>query len=198
MAVNAVGTGKLRSRTSLPPATVVKVGLAFELLPTQQMPMISSPMQAPTQVASKKTRLLIVASPLGTGGLLSSILKGEASLAICAVCPANKAIVQTEKLHPGLVLIDASQSGRDWRQLVRSIRSTTGSKVVVLSSQQSPGVAAQMLEAGADGFVTLDEMDQIGDVLIDVLNSSSYVSEAVYFTGAKEATSKRSQIHLRR
>ena len=130
-------------------------------------------------------QILIVAPHQGTGDLLSCMIEGDSSLKVCGVCSPTKAIAQAEKLHPDLMLLDASQPGRDWRRWVRTVKSELGCKVVVLSGQQSPFIAAQTLEAGADGFVTLDEVDLIADALRDVLRGSTYVSEAAYFTHLK-------------
>jgi DNA-binding NarL/FixJ family response regulator len=126
-----------------------------------------------------KQRILIVDDhPLVRRGL-TALINAEADLIVCAEAATRRdGLGAIAAARPDLVIADLSLSGGDGLELVREIRSRhAGLRVLVLTMHDAPLYVRRAFQAGADGYVTKQELTETLLLAIrSVLRGGSYVS----------------------
>lgn len=85
-------------------------------------------------------------------------------------------------LRPDLVVVGSSLKPRQVLAAIRELSSFEPDlKSLVLSERHSPAYANQILLAGADGYASLEDLEQLPDAIQDVLAGALFVSEDVSF-----------------
>jgi DNA-binding NarL/FixJ family response regulator len=137
--------------------------------------------QAQAAVESSHVRgyVLIVEEDPAVRGRLAQMVNGEADLRVCAgVRTCQEAASLVRELKPDLILVDASGSAKNSLQSLNTLRvRSRDTKLLVLSMKHAAAYADQVLKAGADGYLTTEDMDQVADAIRDVLAGSLFVSE---------------------
>jgi DNA-binding NarL/FixJ family response regulator len=126
-----------------------------------------------------KRRILIVDDhPLVRRGL-TVLINGESDLTVCAEAATRRdGLGAIAAARPDLVIADLSLDGGDGLELVREIRSRhAGLRVLVLTMHDAPIYVRRAFQAGADGYVTKQELTETLLLAIrSVLRGESYVS----------------------
>jgi len=137
--------------------------------------------QEPAEIGQARDCVLIVEPDAAVRETLTRVIDGEADLHVCAaVGTCEEAVPLVRKLHPDLVLVDDSESGKKTLQSLQKLHThSRNTKLLVLSMKHAAAYASQVLQAGADGYLTTDDMDQVTDAIRDVLAGFLFVSEAV-------------------
>jgi DNA-binding NarL/FixJ family response regulator len=112
---------------------------------------------------------------------------GETNLTVCGGGDCDEAATLMRELNPDLVLLDAWLTNEEGVRCVKRLRAGNhDTKLLVLSMESAASFADCMLRAGASGFITLEDVDQVPDAIRDVLAGFLYVSEEVW--GRPETT----------
>ncbi len=91
---------------------------------------------------------------------------------------AEDALQALPALEPDLVLVDVSLPGASGLQLVEGLRAgRPGLKTLVVSGHSETRYARAALAAGAGGFVTKDDPDQLLEAVRTVLRGDTFLSE---------------------
>jgi DNA-binding NarL/FixJ family response regulator len=115
------------------------------------------------QPAPAKRRILIIDNhPLVRRGL-RALINGEPDLIVCAEAATQRdALAAIAAARPDLTIVDLSLGHDDGLRLVREIRSHhAGPRILVLTMHDSPQYAEDAFAAGADGYVTKQEMTEM-------------------------------------
>jgi DNA-binding NarL/FixJ family response regulator len=126
-----------------------------------------------------KRRILIVDDhPLLRRGL-TALINNESDLTVCAEAATQRGGMEAvASTQPDLVIADLSLGDGDGLALVKEIRSDDRKlPVLVFSMHDTPAYAQRVFQAGANGYVTKQE---IGEALLiairNVLAGEKYVS----------------------
>jgi DNA-binding NarL/FixJ family response regulator len=114
------------------------------------------------QPAPVKRRILIVDDhPLVRRGL-RALINAEPDLIVCAEAATKRdALVAIAATRPDLTVVDLSLGDADGLRLVREIRSRhAGPRILVLTMHDSPQYVKGVLAAGADGYVSKQELTE--------------------------------------
>src|SRR5579864_7680680 len=152
---------------------------------------VISKSQSPTAI--KKRILVVDDHPIVRQGL-ALLIDREPDLAVCGEAEgAHSAFHAVITLKPDIVVLDISLSGPDGLDVLKEIRSKTGSlPVLILSMHDESIYADRALRAGANGYIMKQEATEKVLVAIRrILNGEIYVSERIankmlkhYITGA--------------
>jgi DNA-binding NarL/FixJ family response regulator len=94
---------------------------------------------------------------------LTALIDNEPDLTVCAATTATQraGLAAIASSRPDLVIVDLSLGAGDGLALLRDIRSIHGDlPVLVLTVHDAPVYVQQAFRAGADGFVTKQEMGE--------------------------------------
>ena len=163
--------------------------------------MSSKPQMAPL---SRKRRILLVDDhPIVRQGL-GLLIDRESDLCICGEAEgAHSAFHAITTLRPDLVVLDISLSGPDGLDILKEIRSKSGSlPVLILSMHDETIYAERALRAGANGYIMKQEATEKVLVAIRrILQGDVYLSERLTNTmlhhfahGTLSSSSKNSPI----
>jgi DNA-binding NarL/FixJ family response regulator len=114
------------------------------------------------QSAPVKRRIVIVDDhPLMRRGL-RALINAEPDLIVCAeAATQGDGLAAIAASRPDLTIVDLSLGDGDGLQLVREIRSRhAGLRILVLTMHDSPRYVEGAFAAGADGYVTKQEMTE--------------------------------------
>ena len=114
------------------------------------------------QSAPVKRRILIVDDhPLVRRGL-RALINAEPDLIVCAEAATQQdGLVGIATTRPDLAVVDLSLGHGDGLELVREIRSTqAGLRVLVLTMHDAPAYVRRAFAAGADGYVSKQELTE--------------------------------------
>src|SRR4051812_49410219 len=116
-----------------------------------------SPRESPA-----RRRILIVDDHQLVRRGLTALIDNEPDLTVCAAAAtARAALAAIASSHPDLAIVDLSLLDGDGLALLKDIRSLHGNlPVLVLTVHDAPVYAQQAFRAGADGFVTKQEMGE--------------------------------------
>ncbi len=105
-------------------------------------------------------KVLLVDDHDGLRGSLASFLKKQQGVEIIGEAANGiRAIEQTEKLHPDLVLMDHDMPECDGFKATREIKSRVpNTRVVILSMEGGPAYRLMAWRADADGFIDKGSM----------------------------------------
>jgi len=139
--------------------------------------MSSKPQMAPL---ARKSRILLVDDhPIVRQGL-GLLIDREPDLSICGEADgAHSAFHAITTLRPDLVVLDVSLSGPDGLDILKEIRSKSGSlPVLILSMHDETIYAERALRAGANGYIMKQEATEKVLVAIRrILQGDLYLSE---------------------
>jgi DNA-binding NarL/FixJ family response regulator len=113
---------------------------------------------------------------------LSQLITREPDLLVCgeadSVDTASKAI---EQHKPDLLLLDLRLKSGDSLELVKSVRARyPATRILIISQQEETLFAERCLRAGADGYVTKQEVsEEVLTAIRTVLDGETYVSRKV-------------------
>lgn len=128
----------------------------------------------------KKHRILLIDDhPIVRQGL-ALLIDREADLHVCGEAEqASSAMHAIATLRPDLVVLDISLSGPDGLDVLKEIRSRTGSlPVLILSMHDETIYAERALRAGANGYIMKQEATEKVLVAIrKILKGEVYLSE---------------------
>ena len=129
-----------------------------------------------------KRRIVIIDDhPLMRRGL-TALIGCEPDLTVCAEAAAPQAGLEAiASFHPDLVIVDLSLGDGDGFALVEEIRSAHADlPVLVLTLYDTPACADRAFQAGANGFVSKQEMDgTLANAIRTVLSGGKFVSAKV-------------------
>jgi DNA-binding NarL/FixJ family response regulator len=148
---------------------------------------VRSPL-SPRGTAAKR-RILIVDDHLLVRRGLTALIDNEPDLTVCAATATQRAaLAAIASSRPDLVIVDLSLGEDDGLVLLQDIRSLHGDlPVLVLTLHDAPVYAQQAFRAGADGFVTKQEMGETVLLAIrSVLKGEKYMSAEIRATLARE------------
>jgi DNA-binding NarL/FixJ family response regulator len=128
------------------------------------------------------TRIIVVDDhPLVRESLVQLITR-EPDLAVCAEADSvETAAREIERHKPDLVLLDLRLKSGDSLELVKSVRARfPATRVLIISQQEETLFAERCLRAGADGYVTKQEVsEEVLTAIRTVLDGETYVSRKV-------------------
>lgn len=128
-----------------------------------------------------RSRVLVLEPVTPLSRHLADLIDESEELEVCgAVSTMQEAIDAIPTLSPDLVLVGSSLKPRHVLAAVRELSAFAPDlKSVVLSGRHSPSYANQILLAGADGYASLEDLEQLADAIQDVLAGALFVSEDV-------------------
>src|SRR5215210_8332432 len=136
-----------------------------------------------------RRRILIVDDHLLVLRGLTALIDNEPDLTVCAATATQwAALAAISSSLPDLVIVDLSLGDGDGLALLKDIRAGHGDlPVLVLTVHAAPVYAQQAFRAGADGFVTKQEMGETVLLAIrSVLEGEKYMSAEIRATLARE------------
>jgi DNA-binding NarL/FixJ family response regulator len=87
---------------------------------------------------------------------------------------AGESGVLTSELVPDIVLMDVEAPGFGGSEAIRSVKVKPGKPfLLVLTSQDTPGIRMECFAAGADGFLTKSDPEEKLRALVSVIRPSS-------------------------
>jgi DNA-binding NarL/FixJ family response regulator len=130
-----------------------------------------------------KRRILIVDDHVLVRRGLSVLIDNERDFMVCAAAATcREGLAAIAIAQPDLAIVDLSLRDDDGLVLVRDIRSSHDAAlpVLVLSIHDTPSCAARAFRAGANGYVTKQEMSDVLLVAIrSVLSGQRYASPKI-------------------
>jgi DNA-binding NarL/FixJ family response regulator len=128
--------------------------------------------------SARKAILIVDDHPVLRRGL-SAMIESEADLAICGEAATCAAALRALREHrPDLVIVDLALEGSDGLDLIKEIKAHhPETPVLVLSMHDEDVYAERALRAGAQGYVTKQQLDDTVLVAIRrVLGGEMYLS----------------------
>jgi DNA-binding NarL/FixJ family response regulator len=136
-----------------------------------------------------RRRILIVDDHQLVRRGLTALIDNEPDLTVCAAAATPRAaLAAIASSRPDLAVVDLSLLDGDGLALLKDIRSLHGDlPVLVLTVHDAPVYVQQAFRAGADGFVTKQEMGETVLLAIrSVLKGEKYMSAEIRATLARE------------
>ena len=143
---------------------------------------------SPRGTAAKRRILIVDDHQLVRRGL-TALIDNEPDLSVCAAAATRReGLAAIASARPDLVVVDLSLGADDGLALLKDIRALHGDlPVLVLTMHAAPVYARQAFRAGADGFVTKQEMGETVLLAIrSVLEGEKYMSAEIRATLARE------------
>jgi DNA-binding response OmpR family regulator len=103
-------------------------------------------------VKKSTTRILVIGEDNTITDLLSLTLRPEI-FAICSAETIEKGIEAAKSWNPHLVIFDLILNGSEICSFWAPFRQVCEAPILVLSAIQTPGMVAEVLDGGADGFL---------------------------------------------
>jgi DNA-binding NarL/FixJ family response regulator len=130
-------------------------------------------------IGARKTRIMIVDDhPIVLEGL-AQLINQQADLVVCAKAGnAKQALEAVKKQHIDLAIVDMLLKNTTGIQVTKDIRLRyPGLRVLILSMSDEPYYIKHAFQAGAQGYITKDEVaDEIISAIRRVLNGKIYLS----------------------
>jgi DNA-binding NarL/FixJ family response regulator len=130
-------------------------------------------------IGARKTRIMIVDDhPIVLEGL-AQLINQQADLVVCAKAGnAKQALEAVEKQRVDLVIVDMLLKNTTGIQLTKSLKSKCPDiRILILSMSDEPYYIKHAFQAGAQGYITKDEVaDDIISAIRQVLNGKIYLS----------------------
>jgi len=104
------------------------------------------------------TSVVLCDSPDGLAQLQYALISSGAALEIEVATDGMRAVEACARTRPDIVVTEVAMEGLSGAELIRRmVASAAGTKVICWASELSPPQVAELLEAGASGFVGKDE-----------------------------------------
>jgi len=130
-------------------------------------------------IGARKTRITIVDDhPIVLEGL-AQLINQQADLVVCSKAGnAKQALEAVEKQRVDLVIVDMLLKNTTGIQLTKSLKSKYPDiRILILSMSDEPYYIKHTFQAGAQGYITKDEVaDEIISAIRQVLNGKIYLS----------------------
>ena len=130
-------------------------------------------------IGAGKTRITIVDDhPIVLEGL-AQLINQQADLVVCSKAGnAKQALEAVEKQRVDLVIVDMLLKNTTGIQLTKSLKSKCPDiRILILSMSDEPYYIKHAFQAGAQGYITKDEVaDEIISAIRQVLNGKIYLS----------------------
>jgi DNA-binding NarL/FixJ family response regulator len=130
-------------------------------------------------IGARKKRITIVDDhPIVLEGL-AQLINQQADLVVCAKAGnAKQALEAVEKQRVDLVIVDMLLKNTTGIQLTKSLKSKCPDiRILILSMSDEPYYIKHAFQAGAQGYITKDEVaDDIISAIRQVLNGKIYLS----------------------
>ncbi len=133
------------------------------------------------RLAMLSTILVVDDHPMLRRGLVA-LLDGEPDLEVCAEAATVQAALQAlARCAPDLAIVDLGLDGSDGLDLIKAIKLRhPGTRSIVLSMHDESVYAERALRAGAQGYVSKQQMgDTVLGAVRQVLAGGVYMSEAL-------------------
>ncbi|MBI2968075.1 MAG: response regulator transcription factor [Bacteroidetes bacterium] len=108
---------------------------------------------------------------------IMSLLKNEKRFTVCGTAhDGTDALKEIEKIKPDILLADISMPGMDGITLTREVRKSYPTiKVIILTMYNDKGIAREILDAGAHGFILKNcGKDELLSALEEVMSGRNY------------------------
>jgi DNA-binding NarL/FixJ family response regulator len=130
-------------------------------------------------IGARKTRITIVDDhPIVLEGL-AQLINQQDDLVVCAKAGNTKqALEAVKKQHIDLAIVDMLLKNTTGIQLTKSLKSKCPDiRILILSMSDEPYYIKHAFQAGAQGYITKDEVaDEIISAIRQVLNGKIYLS----------------------
>jgi DNA-binding NarL/FixJ family response regulator len=126
-------------------------------------------------------RILIADDHPLVGDGISTMIKDEQHLSICAVCKTGAETIAGEETYkPDIILLDISLPDMDGLQVCRQIRNNNKTvKLIALTSTNEAGIISQFLASGGNGYLLKNmERNELLEAVDEVLEGNIYLSKA--------------------
>ena len=119
------------------------------------MALACSKLEAASKIGQEKmpTRVLIVDDDNETADLLRIILEKDDFL-VNAATSGREGIRLTREINPDVIVLDLLIPDMDGFAVCREVRKFSNVPIVVLSALSRPGIVTQVLDEGADDYLT--------------------------------------------
>ena len=148
-------------------------------IPGIQRNTLMTDMEEQYGTSQMRKRILIVDDyPVVREGL-TQFINQQADLVVCAEAEnAEQALVAVEKQHVDLAIVDMLLKNTTGIQLTKSLKSKCPDvRVLILSMSDEPHYIKHAFQAGAQGYITKEEVaDEIISAIRQVLDGGIYLS----------------------
>jgi DNA-binding NarL/FixJ family response regulator len=135
----------------------------------------------------KRVRILIADDHDVVRRGVRAVLEGQAGWVICGEASTGReAVTKAIDLQPDVVVLDISMPELNGLEATRQIRRSVSTRILILTVHESDQVVAEVLEAGAHGYVLKSDA---GRVLVDairaLLRNQEFLTEGLHVVAAR-------------
>jgi DNA-binding NarL/FixJ family response regulator len=121
------------------------------------------------------------------------VLEAEPGWIVCGEASTGReAVARAVELRPDVVVLDISMPELNGLEATRQIRAAVPARIVILTVHESEQMVAEVLDAGADGYVLkTDAGRKLIEAIRALLRQEGYVTESVRTAAAQRPARRR-------
>lgn len=123
-----------------------------------------------------------------------AVLEGEAGWEVCGEAISGRdAVAKAVELRPDVVILDITMPELNGLEATRQIRRAVPARILILTVHESDRIAAEVLDAGAHGYVLkADAGRTLVEAIRALLQNQEFLSERVRVEAPRETGTSRS------
>ena len=122
-----------------------------------------------------------------------AVLEGQAGWVVCGEASSGRdAVVKAIDLQPDVVVLDITMPELNGLEATRQIRRAVPAKVLILTVHESDQVAAEVLDAGAHGYVSKTDAGRtLVEAIRALLGGQTFFTERVHGVAERRTSTRR-------
>jgi DNA-binding NarL/FixJ family response regulator len=122
-----------------------------------------------------------------------AVLEGEAGWVVCGEASTGReAVARAVELQPDVVVLDISMPELNGLEATRQIRRAVSTRILILTVHESDQVVAEVLDAGAHGYVLKTDAGRtLVEAIRALLRHQEFLTERVHVVAARGAGRRR-------
>ncbi len=122
-----------------------------------------------------------------------AVLEGQAGWVVCGEASSGReAVAKAIELRPDVVVLDVTMPELNGLEATLQIRRAVSSKILILTVHESDQIVADIVDAGAHGYVLKTDAGRtLVDAIRAVLAGKAYFTKRVHRAAARRATTDR-------
>jgi DNA-binding NarL/FixJ family response regulator len=122
-----------------------------------------------------------------------AVLEGQEGWVVCGEASTGReAVAKAVDLQPDVVVLDISMPELNGLEATRQIRRAVPAKILILTVHESDSVVAEVLDAGAHGYVLKTDAGRtLVDAIRALLRHQEFLSERIHVVAARGPGTRR-------